>query len=95
VRGGHGPTLLLLHGYPATWTEWDDILPALARHYTVVAPDLPGTGEYAVNVTGVIVPDTGHWLYEERPPNSPRSSCSSFPRPHDNRKTSNGSIMRR
>ena len=44
VRGGHGPTLLLLHGYPQTWYSWDDILPALAEHYTVVAPDLPGAG---------------------------------------------------
>jgi pimeloyl-ACP methyl ester carboxylesterase len=44
VRGGHGPTLLLLHGYPETWYTWDAILPALARHYTVVAPDLPGAG---------------------------------------------------
>ena len=44
VRGGHGPTLLLLHGYPQTWYSWDGILPALARHYTVVAPDLPGAG---------------------------------------------------
>jgi pimeloyl-ACP methyl ester carboxylesterase len=44
VRGGHGPALLLLHGYPQTWYSWDDILPALARHYTVVAPDLPGAG---------------------------------------------------
>jgi pimeloyl-ACP methyl ester carboxylesterase len=45
VRGGHGPTLLLLHGYPESWYEWDGILPALARHYTVVAPDLPGAGD--------------------------------------------------
>jgi len=44
VRGGHGPTLLLIHGYPESWYEWDDILPALAAHYTVVAPDLPGAG---------------------------------------------------
>src|SRR5271154_7078654 len=44
VRGGHGPTLLLLHGYPQTWYSWDDILPALAQHFTVVAPDLPGAG---------------------------------------------------
>jgi pimeloyl-ACP methyl ester carboxylesterase len=44
VRGGHGPTLLLLHGYPQTWYSWDNILPALARHFTVVAPDLPGSG---------------------------------------------------
>jgi pimeloyl-ACP methyl ester carboxylesterase len=44
VRGGHGPTLLLLHGYPQTWYTWNHVLPALAQHYTVVAPDLPGAG---------------------------------------------------
>jgi pimeloyl-ACP methyl ester carboxylesterase len=44
VRGGHGPTLLLVAGYPQTWYAWDDILPELAKHYTVVAPDLPGSG---------------------------------------------------
>jgi pimeloyl-ACP methyl ester carboxylesterase len=44
VRGGHGPALLLLHGYPEDWSEWAGIMPALARHYTVVAPDLPGAG---------------------------------------------------
>jgi pimeloyl-ACP methyl ester carboxylesterase len=44
VRGGHGPTLLLVAGYPQTWYAWDDILPELAEHYTVVAPDLPGSG---------------------------------------------------
>jgi pimeloyl-ACP methyl ester carboxylesterase len=44
VRGGHGPTLLLIHGYPESWYEWHDVLPALAKHYTVVAPDLPGAG---------------------------------------------------
>jgi pimeloyl-ACP methyl ester carboxylesterase len=44
VRGGRGLTLLLLHVYPQTWYSWDDILPGLARHYTVVAPDLPGAG---------------------------------------------------
>ncbi|MER6187074.1 alpha/beta hydrolase [Streptomyces sp. NPDC001652] len=45
VIGGHGPTLVLLHGYPQTWYEWHDILPSLARHYTVIAPDLPGAGQ--------------------------------------------------
>ncbi|MFI9560443.1 alpha/beta fold hydrolase [Nonomuraea endophytica] len=44
VRGGRGPTLVLLHGYPQTWYEWRDILPALARHFTVIAPDLRGAG---------------------------------------------------
>lgn len=45
VRGGHGPTLLLIHGYPESWYEWEPILSALARHYTVIAPDLPGAGD--------------------------------------------------
>ncbi|MFJ1969058.1 alpha/beta fold hydrolase [Streptomyces sp. NPDC087903] len=45
VIGGRGPTLLLLHGYPQTWYEWHGIMPALARHYTVIAPDLPGAGQ--------------------------------------------------
>ncbi|WP_314222740.1 alpha/beta fold hydrolase [Streptomyces zaehneri] len=45
VIGGHGPTLLLLHGYPQTWYEWHGIMPALAKHYTVIAPDLPGAGK--------------------------------------------------
>ncbi|WP_436535012.1 alpha/beta fold hydrolase [Actinoplanes sp. HUAS TT8] len=45
VRGGHGPTLVLVHGYPETWYEWHDLLPELSKHYTVVAPDLRGAGK--------------------------------------------------
>jgi pimeloyl-ACP methyl ester carboxylesterase len=45
VRGGHGPVVVLLHGYPETWYEWHAIMPALAARYTVVAPDLPGAGK--------------------------------------------------
>ncbi len=44
VRGGEGPTLLLLHGYPQTWYMWRKLLPELARHFTVVAADLRGAG---------------------------------------------------
>ncbi|MEU8056064.1 alpha/beta fold hydrolase [Microbispora bryophytorum] len=44
VIGGHGPTLVLIHGYPQTWYEWRHIMPTLAEHYTVIAPDLPGAG---------------------------------------------------
>ncbi|MFJ2648476.1 alpha/beta fold hydrolase [Streptomyces sp. NPDC087420] len=44
VIGGHGPTLVLLHGYPQTWYEWRHIMPALAEHHTVIVPDLPGAG---------------------------------------------------
>ncbi|MEV4400043.1 alpha/beta hydrolase [Nonomuraea sp. NPDC049607] len=44
VRGGRGPTLVLLHGYPQTWYTWREVLPELAEHYTVIAPDLRGAG---------------------------------------------------
>ena len=44
VRGGSGPTLVLIHGFPQTWYEWRTLLPALAKHYTVIAPDLRGAG---------------------------------------------------
>jgi len=39
---GQGPALLLLHGTGSGSFSWRDLLPALARHYTVIAPDLPG-----------------------------------------------------
>lgn len=45
VRGGRGDPLVLLHGYPQTWYMWRKVLPELARHYTVVAPDLRGAGD--------------------------------------------------
>ena len=42
---GSGPPVLLLHGYPQTHVEWHKMAPELARHYTVVAPDLRGYGD--------------------------------------------------
>ena len=39
---GSGPVLVLAHGMGASSHSWRDVLPALARHFTVVAPDLPG-----------------------------------------------------
>ena len=41
---GAGPVLLLLHGTGAATHSWRDLLPLLAAHFTVVAPDLPGHG---------------------------------------------------
>jgi magnesium chelatase accessory protein len=41
---GRGPVLLLLHGSGASAHSWAGLLPALAAHATVVAPDLPGHG---------------------------------------------------
>ena len=41
---GDGPALLLLHGTGAATHSWRDLAPRLARHFTVIAPDLPGHG---------------------------------------------------
>jgi len=41
---GQGPSLLLLHGTGAATHSWRDLMPLLAQHFTVVAPDLPGHG---------------------------------------------------
>jgi magnesium chelatase accessory protein len=38
------PVLLLVHGTGAATHSWRGLLPLLARHFTVVAPDLPGHG---------------------------------------------------
>jgi pimeloyl-ACP methyl ester carboxylesterase len=45
VKVGTGPVLLLLHGMAADHTTWNDVIPRLAKRYTVVAPDLLGHGE--------------------------------------------------
>lgn len=39
---GQGPCMLLLHGTGSGNFSWRGLLPALAEHFTVVAPDLPG-----------------------------------------------------
>lgn len=44
VKGGTGPGLLLLHGYPQTHFIWHLIADELASQYTVVALDLRGYG---------------------------------------------------
>jgi pimeloyl-ACP methyl ester carboxylesterase len=47
VQAGSGPVLLLIHGMAGTLENWRAVIEPLARHYTVLAPDLPGHGESA------------------------------------------------
>ena len=41
---GQGPLVLMVHGTGASTHSWRDFAPLLARHFTIVAPDLPGHG---------------------------------------------------
>lgn len=46
-EAGSGPPVLLLHGSGpgvSAWTNWRKVIPALARDFRVVAPDMAGFG---------------------------------------------------
>ncbi len=43
-RGGAGPPVLLLHGFPETGLMWHRVAPLLADAFTLVVADLPGYG---------------------------------------------------
>ena len=47
VKTGSGPVLLLLHGLGCDHTTWSPVIDALAKRYTVIAPDLLGHGASA------------------------------------------------
>ena len=53
VTAGQGKPLVLLHGWPQSWFEWRNQIPALAEKFTVIAPDLRGLGDSDK-------PDTGY-----------------------------------
>jgi pimeloyl-ACP methyl ester carboxylesterase len=42
---GHGPAVILLHGYTQTSRMWRPLFPKLVQKFTVIAPDLPGIGD--------------------------------------------------
>ena len=44
---GEGPVVLLVHGMAGSSSTWKPVIPLLAAHATVVAPDLPGHGRSA------------------------------------------------
>ena len=39
------PTIVLLHGFPSSSREFDTLIPFLAPHYHLIAPDYPGFGQ--------------------------------------------------
>jgi pimeloyl-ACP methyl ester carboxylesterase len=46
-RAGDGPAVLLVHGITSSSRTWKTVMPALAQHYDVLAPDLLGHGRSA------------------------------------------------
>ncbi len=42
------PTILLLHGFPTSSQMFRNLIPALADHFHLVAPDYPGFGNSSV-----------------------------------------------
>jgi pimeloyl-ACP methyl ester carboxylesterase len=41
---GSGPVIVLVHGITSTSATWERVMPALAKRFTVIAPDLLGHG---------------------------------------------------
>ena len=52
VTGGKGDPVVQLHGWPETWYAWHHVMPALAKDYTVITPDLRGLGDSSKPTTG-------------------------------------------
>ena len=46
-RAGEGPPILLIHGITSSARTWREVMPALAEHHEVIAPDLLGHGRSA------------------------------------------------
>lgn len=53
LTAGHGPAVVLLHGYTQTSRMWIPLIPRLADRFTVIAPDLPGIGDSEIPNDGL------------------------------------------
>ncbi|HEY7453397.1 MAG TPA: alpha/beta hydrolase [Thermoleophilaceae bacterium] len=49
---GEGPPVVMLHGWPQHWYLWRDVIPAVAPHARVIAPDFRGAGWTEVTKRG-------------------------------------------
>ncbi len=51
--GGHGPVVVLLHGYGEDSRMWKPLAQRLKSNFTVIAPDLPGIGNSSIPSSGL------------------------------------------
>jgi pimeloyl-ACP methyl ester carboxylesterase len=63
TMGGHGPAVVLLHGFAETSRMWMPILPVLGEKFTVIAPDLPGIGDSSIPATGINMKDAATGIH--------------------------------
>ena len=64
LTAGHGPTVLLIHGYAETSRMWRPLMPHLASDFTVIAPDLPGIGDSDIPSDGLDMTRAATRLHE-------------------------------
>ena len=67
VIGGEGPTVVLLHGWAQSWWGWRALMPALAKQFTVVVPDLRGVGGSSVPAGGFDKRTMARWVLQRQP----------------------------
>jgi pimeloyl-ACP methyl ester carboxylesterase len=53
LSAGHGPAVILLHGYTQTSRMWRPLIPKLTDKFAVIAPDLPGIGDSDIPKDGL------------------------------------------
>jgi len=70
---GSGPVIVLVHGLTGTSATWAGVLPSLAEHFTVIAPDLLGhgqsakpRGDYSLGAYASGIRDLMLWLGHDR-----------------------------
>src|ERR1700753_2969247 len=64
LTAGHGPAVLLLHGYAETSRMWRPLIPRLAAKHTVIAPDLPGIGNSDIPKDGLDMANAARSIHE-------------------------------
>ena len=64
TRGGHGPAVILLHGFAETSRMWAPIFPLLGDKFTVIAPDLPGIGDSSIPADGLDMKNAAIRIHE-------------------------------
>ncbi|MFN3845474.1 MAG: alpha/beta fold hydrolase [Paracoccaceae bacterium] len=60
-EAGHGPALILLHGYPQNGLCWARVVPEFVQEHRVIVPDLRGYGQ-----SDAPPDDVGHCAYSKR-----------------------------